>query len=225
MIGRASILGLLLFAAPFLRAGEVLDGIAVTVNGHVILQSDWQDEVRYECFVAGRTLQGVTPQDRKAALDRLIDQELLREQMGTAELKPTSPEEVEKQFEIIKNDYARDHAAQSWNAALVGYHLTEGDIKDHIAMELSQLRLVDAHLRPSIQVDAAAVDAYYKEHLTTQAVGGRQISLKEAAPQIRELLTQEKMNQLLVPWLESLRSQAQIKTFAPASSEAQGLEQ
>src|SRR5216684_8516535 len=171
MIERAAILGLFLVAVPVLHAGEVLDGIAVTVNGHVILQSDWQDEVRYECFVAGRTLQGVTPQDRKAALDRLIDQELLREQMGTAELKPTSPEEVEKQFEIIKNDYARDHAAQSWNAALVGYHLTEGDIKDHIAMELSQLRLVDAHLRPSIQVDAAAVDAYYKEHLTTQAVG------------------------------------------------------
>jgi hypothetical protein len=61
MIRAAAILGLILFVAPVLRAGEVLDGIAVTVNGHVILQSDWQDEVRYECFVAGRTVEGVTP--------------------------------------------------------------------------------------------------------------------------------------------------------------------
>ena len=99
MFERAAILGLFLVAVPVLHAGEVLDGIAVTVNGHVILQSDWQDEVRYECFVAGCALQNVTPQDRKAALDRLIDQELLREQASTSDsTQPGGTEEVEKQF-------------------------------------------------------------------------------------------------------------------------------
>src|SRR5260221_10179145 len=121
MIRRAAILGLLLFAAHALRAGEVLDGIAVTVNGRAILQSDWQDEVRYERFVAGRPLASATDQDRKGALDRLIDQELLREQMTAADLKSVSPEEVEKQFQSMKNDYARDHGAQSWDAALSSY--------------------------------------------------------------------------------------------------------
>jgi hypothetical protein len=222
MIRRAATVGLILFVAPVLRAGEVLDLIAVTVNGHVILQSDWQDEVRYECFVAGKPLQGVTPEDRKSALDRLIDQELLREQINVSEFKPPSPEEVEKQFEAIKGDYARDHVAQPWNDALVSYHLSEADVKNHIALELSQLRLVDAHFRPSIQVDTAAVDAYYKDHLATTAAGGRQISLKEATPKIRELLTQEKMNELLGPWLDSLRSQAQIKMFVSDSPETQG---
>jgi peptidyl-prolyl cis-trans isomerase SurA len=222
MIRAAATLLLILFAAPVLRAGEVLDGIAVTVNGHVILQSDWQDEMRYESFVAGKPLQGVTPEDRKGALDRLIDQELLREQMSVSEFKPPSPEEVEKQFQTEKSDYARDHSAQSWNNALVNYHLSEGDVKNHIALELSQLRLVDAHFRPSIQVDAAAVDAYYKDHLATTTEGGRQISLKEATPKIRELLTQEKMNELLGPWLDSLRSQAQIKMFVSDSPVTQG---
>jgi peptidyl-prolyl cis-trans isomerase SurA len=222
MIRRAATLGLILFVAPVLRAGEVLDGIAVTVNGHVILQSDWQDEVRYECFVAGRTLEGVTPTDREGALDRLIDQELLREQISVSEFKLPSPEEVEKQFQTAKSDYARDHNAQAWSAALLSYQLTEADVKNHIALELSQLRLVDAHFRPSIQVDAAAVGAYYKDHLATPAAGGQQISLKEATPKIRELLTQEKMNELLGPWLASLRSQAQIKMFVSDSPETQG---
>lgn len=222
MIRRAAISGLLLLVIPFLHAGEVLDGIAVTVNGHVILQSDWQDEVRYEFFVAAKPLQGITAEDRKGALDRLIDQELLREQSGTSEVTPTSTEEVEKQFASVKSDYGRDHGAQSWNGALVSYHLTEADIRNHIALELSQLRLVDAHLRPSIQVDATAIADYYTEHLAPSAAGGQPISLKEATPKIRELLTQEKMNQLLGPWLESLRSQAQIKIFVPDSSENQG---
>jgi peptidyl-prolyl cis-trans isomerase SurA len=222
MMPRSAILGLLLFALPVLHAGEMLDRIIATVNGHVILQSDWQDEVRYECFVTGRTLQSVTPQDRKGALDRLIDQELLREQMGSAEFKSLSPEEIEKQIEAVKNDYARDHGAQPWSAALSAYHLTEADIKSHIRLELSQLRLVDAHFRPSIQVDAAAVEAYYKDHLTPQAAGSQPISLQQATPKIRELLIQEKMNQLLTSWLETLHSQAQIRMVVSDPSDAQG---
>jgi peptidyl-prolyl cis-trans isomerase SurA len=225
MLHRAAILGLFLVAAPVLRAGEVLDGIAATVNGHVILQSEWQDEVRYESFVAGRSLQSVTQKDGKGALDRLIDQELLREQIGAAEFKPTSPEEVEEQVEALKSDYARDHGAQSWSAALAGYHLNEAGIRNHIALEFSQLRMVDAHLRPSIQVDAAEVEAYYKDHLASPAAGSQQITLQQATPKIRELLTQQKMDQLLTSWLESLHSQAQIRMFAPDSPPAQGPEQ
>lgn len=221
MIRRAVISALFLLAAPVLHAGEVLDEIAVTVNGHVILQSDWQDEVRYESFVSGRALEGTTPADRKGALDRLVDQELLREQMVASELKPSSAEEVEKQFETVKSDYVREHSAQTWSAALVSYGLTEAGIKNHIALQLSQLRLVDSHLRPSIQVDAAAIAAYYKDHLP-QGASGQQLSLKEATPKIRELLTQDKMNELLSSWLESLRTQAQIKMFVPDSSGTQG---
>jgi hypothetical protein len=222
MIERAAILGLFLIAVPVLHAGEVLDGVAVTVNGHVILQSDWRDEVRYECFVAGRALQTVTPQDRKAALNRLIDQELLREQMGSAEFKPASPEEIENQVEAVKNDYARDHNAQSWDAALALYHLTGADIKNHMALELSQLRLVDAHLRPAIQVEAVEIEAYYKNHLASSAGGSPQISFQQATPKIRELLTQQKMDQLLTSWLEGLHSQAQIRIFVSDSAENQG---
>ena len=218
MLPRAAILGLLLSAATVLRAGEVLDRIVVTVNGHAILQSDWQDEVRYESFVAGRSPQNVTPPDRKVALDRLIDQELLREQMNLAESKATPPEDIEKQFEAEKKDYAKDHGPVPWITALATYHLTEADIRDHIALELSQLRLVDAHLRSAIQVQPDDIAAYYKDHFGSPAAGSQKINLQEATPQIRELLTQEKMNELLSAWLDSLHSQAQIKMFVPDSA-------
>ena len=226
MLKRVLICGLLLLAAPVLHAGEVLDRIAVTVNGHAILQSDWQDEVRYESFVAGRTLSIVTAQDRKAALDRLIDRELLREQASTSDsTQPGGTEEVEKQFAAMKDDYVRAHTAQAWGDTLASYRLSEEDIKNHIALELSQLRLVDAHLRPSIQVDPDEIAAYYKDHLAPTNAGTQPISLQQATPKIRELLTQEKMNQLLSSWLESLHSQAEIRSFVPDSSDPQGAAQ
>src|SRR5437016_10305658 len=67
------------------RPAEVIDRIVATVNGHVILQSDWDDAVRLEALAEGRALNQITDQDRSRALDRLIDQELVREQGQGAE--------------------------------------------------------------------------------------------------------------------------------------------
>src|SRR5215469_2864542 len=96
---------LLATTASWLDAGEVLDRLVATVNGHALLESDWEDEVRYEGFMSGRPLEEVTSQDRKAALDRLIDQELLREQMRSSDFKPVSSAEIEKQLETLKAEY------------------------------------------------------------------------------------------------------------------------
>src|SRR4029077_275370 len=84
------------------RAGDVLDRIVATVNNHIILQSEWQDAVRYEAFVAGRRPDQLQPGDSKAALDRLIDQELLREQMRSSGFPHASSEEVEKRIQEIR---------------------------------------------------------------------------------------------------------------------------
>jgi hypothetical protein len=91
-------------------------------------------------------------------------------------------------------------------------------------MQLDQLRLVDARLRPSIQIDAADVENYYKQQLLPELVrsGAQQVTLAEATGKIRELLTQQKMNQSLSSWLEALHSQAQIRVIVPDASQAQG---
>ena len=101
--------GMILLCALTLSAGEVLDRIAATVNGHAILQSDWDQEVRYESFMSGRPSQQVTGEAQKSALDHLIDQELLREQVSAPEVSQVSPEEVEKQLHSLRGDYLREH--------------------------------------------------------------------------------------------------------------------
>jgi len=57
---RSAIFGLLFLAAQNVRAGEVLDRIVADVNGTVILQSDWDDELNYECFMSNRSIQDLT---------------------------------------------------------------------------------------------------------------------------------------------------------------------
>src|SRR5215472_18514583 len=178
MILGCAITVLLLASTPLLQAGEVLDRLVATVNGHALLESDWADEIRYECFMSGRPLEEVTSQDRKAALDRLIDQELLREQMRSSDFKPVSADEIEKQVDSLKAEYARGDESSSWSSALARYGLTEAVAKDRIAAELNQLRLVDTHLRPLVQVDSAQIDTYYKKQMVPKFPVGQAPSLE-----------------------------------------------
>src|SRR3979409_672524 len=60
-------------------AGQIVDRMVANVNGHILLQSDWEEEVSFEAFVDARSPDSFTAKERKAALDRLIDEGLLRE--------------------------------------------------------------------------------------------------------------------------------------------------
>src|SRR5260370_7670648 len=87
-------LGLLVLSGAPLWAGEVLDRIVANVNGHVILQSDLQEELRYECFMTERPLRELTPEDRKPTLRRIIAQKLLRHQIHPAHINPPRPSDL-----------------------------------------------------------------------------------------------------------------------------------
>ena len=215
--------GLLVASAVTSFAGELLDRMVSNVNGHVILQSDWDDETRYESFMAGRPLEPLSSANGRAALDRLIDQELINEQMRASEIKPPAPEEINQHLEELKADYIRSKDAREWNADLSKFGLSENDIRGRLALELTQLSLIDARLRPSIQIDEPAVEEYYKNQFVPELVraGAKEMTFQQAAPKIREILTQQQMNQMLASWLQGLRSQAQIQIFVSDSSEPQ----
>ena len=74
------------------------------------------------------------------------------------------------------------------------------------------MRLVDAHLRPTVQIDSKTIETYYREKFIPQLKEPIVAELPSAdvAAKIRELLTQEKVNELLVSWLQSLRSESKV---------------
>jgi SurA N-terminal domain len=196
------------------RAGDVLDRIVATVNNHVILQSEWQDEVRYEAFVDARPLDQIQAADRKAALDHLIDQQLLREQMRSSGFPHASSEAVAKSIQEIRSRYSGAESEAGWQAALASYGLTEEQLKKRVALRVDLMGLVDARLRPNVVIDSKSIESYYNQELLPQLrqSGAQQVPLAEVTPKIKELLTQQKMNQMLIAWLQDLRSGSQIRT-------------
>lgn len=211
---RLVLLALLLAAAHGVKAAEVLDRTVATVNNHMILLSDWDDEARYECFMSGRQLASITSEERKAALDRLIDQELLREQMHASESKTVTADQVQKRIDELKKEIVPAQKGATWEQELSEYDLTEKFIEGRVATELGELQFIDARFRPSVQVLPAEIEEYYRGQLVPKLPSSDPVSLAQATPQIREILIQNKIDQALHSWLETLRAQAQIR-FLP----------
>jgi len=202
-------------------ATDIVDRIVATVNGHIILQSDWEDEIRYEAFINGHILSTLTPATRKASLDRLIDQELLREQIRGVDSPNADFEEVRKRVLEIRQQYPGKESEQEWHSLLEQYGLTQGGLERRIRTEIDLTRLVDARLRPTVTVDAKSIESYYDQELLPQLrqTGATDVSLAEVTPKIKEVLTQERMNQLLTAWLKDLRagSEIHLEGFSPSS--------
>src|SRR4051812_15579352 len=128
---------------------EAIDRIVATVNGHIILLTDWEDSLRFEAFSSGRSLERFTAEERKAVLNRLIDQELLGEQRRSPDIQHAPPGEVEQRVAEIRKQYPGPDNELGWRTVLQRYRLSEEGLKARVATELDLMRLVDARLRPS----------------------------------------------------------------------------
>lgn len=195
-----------------LFGGDVIDRIVATVNGHIVLQSDWDDELDYEAFTAGKTIQQFTAEERNTALNRLVDQELLRQQMPDNDPQlEVSEQDINARLQEIRKQSQADND-QGWRALLTRYNLSEDDLRKHVTMQVKILRLIDEHLTSTIQIDDKSIETFYNQTLLPQVrqKGAKEPSLPEVTPKIRELLTQQKLNDALKEWMQNLRDSSTI---------------
>ena len=198
------------------EGGQVIDRVVTNVNGHVVLQSDWEQEVAFEAFSNARDPDSFTSAERNAALNRLIDRELLREQLRPSQ--PAPPEQVAARVAEVRKLHPDCTTDDGWRAKLQRYGLTQSALEKRLAEQIQLMKLVEDRLRPSIQIDQQAVETYYHDQLLPdmKRAGSVATPLTEVFGRIKDLLAERKMNELLSGWLASLRSGSHILT--PESS-------
>jgi hypothetical protein len=195
------------------RAADVVDRIVATVNGHVILQSDWDDAIRFEAFVEGRPLDRLGDQDRNRALDRLIDQELLREQAQGVDSSQPPTEEVQQRIMDLQKEH-KATTSSAWHAVLAHYGLAQKQVETWLAHDIAVLHQVEARLRPTVQIPPQTIETYYQQTFLPELrkSGAQDVPLAQVSGKIREILTEQKVNELFSSWLQTLRSESKIST-------------
>lgn len=206
-------------AAPAF-AGEVIDGLIATVNHKPIFQSDWEEAIALEAFMQQKPPAQVSQADRVGALRRLIDRHLLQGQM--ADVSYMLPSKIEVQDSIAKLREQIPGAAddRNWQQVLASHGLTERMLTEHLKSQMQVMSFVEVRLRPNVRVHADEIEAYYKDNLLPelQRAGGKIVTLNEAEPKIRELLTQQHMDEMLEAWLHNLRQQSEIQSTVPIAN-------
>jgi hypothetical protein len=169
----------------FPASGREIDRLLAAVNGKVITESD---------LTTARTLTALldlgrspAPQSRQQDLDRLIDQELIRQEMENfpigQEDRSTIEKQVQDQMENLRNAYAEIGGLP---ALLRQLGLREEELVSHMRQIALTLQFMDLRFRPFL------------------------------APSGAEDL-EEKLNLAMDQWIENIRKQSRIEFFSGAS--------
>jgi protein-disulfide isomerase len=156
----------------------------------------------------------------------LIDQELLAEQMNSASFQHATEAEAAAQVADARKQYSEAATDEGWQQVLDRFGLTEKALTAHVQQQIDLMRLVDAHLRPAVQIDSKSVEAYYRDKFVPELkqTGAPDVPLADVSAKIRELLTQEKVNELMVSWLQTLRSESKVSVPAFTQSADDGVQ-
>jgi hypothetical protein len=211
MRAAAAILVLLAAIAP----GETLDRVAVRVGKDAITESALRRHLRMEAFIARKTPE-LSPESRRKAAERLIDQTLIRRELELNRFAPPASADVETQIgQLMK---ARQEDAAALNASLESYGFSLDDLRSEIQYQIMLLRFVDFRFSAGVLVTDAEIQEEYEKDVVPEAQR-RNVpapSADEARSDIVKLLTYRKTNTALEQWLAQARQQVKIHIFEEA---------
>lgn len=191
-------------------AQQIVDRIVATVDREPILLSDWEVEMRYEAMLDQKLLP-LSDDAARAALDRLIDQQLVREQIRSYGMTAPGATEVADRLADIRKQL-NAQSEDVFRTMLARYGLTDSELRGRIATQLLILRFIDVRLRPSVHVERRSIEAYYNDTLVPELKkkGADVAPLSDVSSEIEELLAQQRVEALTNDWLKDLRQQSKI---------------
>jgi SurA-like N-terminal domain len=191
-----------------------VDRVVASVDSLAITQHDLEVEYRFEQFLDGKEPQGAPDAAALAAVrDRLVDQALLADEAEKSSTH-SAASQAEQELEEIRKSFRRP---QAFAAALQATGLTREEVLRRLRRRDRILKMVDQRLRPDAWVETAQIQDYYaKTFLPEFEKQHRRAAppLEKVEGQIREILTQEKMNQLLDAWLKELKSNHVVRVHS-----------
>jgi hypothetical protein len=190
-------------------AAVTIDRMAVVVGKHVIKTSDIQRDIRLTAFL-NRQKMDFAPQARRESAERLIDQEIIRQEIITGGYRRPAASEADALQATLVRDRFNGSDAQ-FGQALASYGLTREELRERLLWQLTVLHFIDQRFRAGVYVSDEDVEQYDQQHqaeLRKQNPGLTADALKAKS---REQLEGERVNQNFDAWLEETRKRTNIQ--------------
>lgn len=196
-----------------LAGAEVLDRVVATIGRVAITRSDVEREYLFERFLDA---DWPAPPPNAAMLEqvreRLTYQKLLALEEG---VNPGEQPEFERlAAEHLANVRRQFPREEDFEAALRTLGINEQRALEQLAEHERVLRIIDQRLRPAAWPGDAEVETYYRDTFAPEYQRrnpGPVPALPEVEHQIREVLGQRRIDQLLTQWLDELKSARRVR--------------
>jgi hypothetical protein len=193
-------------------AAEVVDRVVASVDNIAITQNDVKEQYRLEQFLNGQPLETAPESALEGVRDRLINQVLMEQEVeAEAGNLPDFSAQAEKAWEEVRGKYASE---ESFQAALEKLGMSRQEILARLQVQERMLYLIDERLRPAAWVDLSEIEDYYSKTFVPeyeQRHSSKPPPLEEVESQIREILVQKKIDELLPDWMGELRTGRRVK--------------
>jgi peptidyl-prolyl cis-trans isomerase SurA len=182
----------------------VIDRIAVIAGKHVIKLSDIDRDLRVTAFL-NRGSSAETPDAKRKSADRLVDQQIIRDELVTGGYGRATDADASAMLQQIRQSRFGGSDARL-KQSMAQYGLTEAQIQSQLLWQLTALRFIDQRFRAGVLVTDEEVRAYYDAHPELQKT-----PFDKAAAPIRTTLEGEQINKEFEAWLESARKGERIE--------------
>jgi peptidyl-prolyl cis-trans isomerase SurA len=196
-----------------------VDRVVAVVNSDLILESDVDAERRYEAF---QPLRSLKPSTQDELINRLIDRDLILQQIAVEPQIPISEQEVDDEIAALRKTipkcaayHCETDAGRQKFVADQGFTLEEQRLHWKLRMEV--LRFIEERFRMGIRITQQEIDNYYNKTLIPayQAQNAQVPPEKTIEDKIQEILLQQQVDKLLDDWLTTLRAQGSVRVLKP----------
>lgn len=201
-------------------AGTQLDRVVAIVNGELILDSDVNEEQRFEKL---QPFGGFgASQTREQTIERLINRALILQQSALQPQDAISDADVMKEIDGLRKTIpaCKNSDCQTkggWDRVLASYGFTEAVLLDRWRKRMEVLRFIEQRFRAGTVIKDDEVQNYYEKTMLPEYAkqGMTPPKLDAIEDRIREVLLQQRVSSLLSDWLKSLRVQGGVVVLHP----------
>ncbi len=192
-------------------AAEIVDRILSVVNNTPVLLSEWDEAWRCEALLADRAPDSYTQAEQQEIYNRMVDQELIRQQMRGYLMVPVSDADVAARVQDVRTQLSGTDEAK-WQSMMRRAGVTESELRYRLREQMEIERFINLRFRAGIHVEDRAITRYYYDQLLPELrkAGGSELPLGQFSDKIREIILQQRMSEQVVAWVQTLREQADI---------------
>ena len=193
-------------------AQELIDRIAARVENDIVLLSDVRHLGRYQMLVDGKS------ENEAQLLDRLIDQWVVQNEADASRFPRPTDAEIDQGVAALKKSFP---SLQEYEERRKQSGLTEEQVRDKIATQIHLTNYLDSRFRPSVQVDAKAIEDFYNTAVVPRAKARGQDppSLEASRDVIQEALIEQSIDAQAERWLKESRSRIHVERLLDEEKE------